>query len=59
MKRLGRGLGAILEDAEAGYLKDLPESGVNEINVIDIIPNPYQPRREFSEESIDELAQSH
>ena len=58
MKRLGRGLGAILEDAEAGYLKDLPDSGVNEINVIDIIPNPYQPRREFSEESIDELAQS-
>ncbi|NPA87489.1 MAG: ParB/RepB/Spo0J family partition protein [Epsilonproteobacteria bacterium] len=58
MKRLGRGLGAILEDAEAGYLKELPESGVNEIDIEKIIPNPYQPRREFSEESIEELASS-
>jgi ParB family chromosome partitioning protein len=58
MKRLGRGLSAILEDAEAGYLKDLPDSGVNEINITDIVPNPYQPRKEFSEESIDELAAS-
>ena len=58
MKRLGRGLGAILEDAEAGYLKDLPQSGVNEIDIEKIIPNPYQPRKEFSEESIEELANS-
>jgi ParB family chromosome partitioning protein len=58
MKRLGRGLGAILEDAEAGYLKDLPKSGVNEIDIEKIIPNPYQPRKEFSEESIEELANS-
>ena len=58
MKRLGRGLGAILEDAEAGYLKDLPQSGVNEIEIEKIIPNPYQPRKEFSEESIEELANS-
>jgi ParB family chromosome partitioning protein len=58
MKRLGRGLGAILEDAEAGYLKDLPQSGVNEIDIGKIIPNPYQPRKEFSEESIEELANS-
>jgi len=58
MKRLGRGLGAILEDAEAGYLKGLPECGVNEIEIEKIIPNPYQPRKEFSEESIKELAES-
>ena len=58
MKRLGRGLGAILEDAEAGYLKDLPDSGVNELDIEKITPNPYQPRREFDEESISELAES-
>ncbi|WP_456470864.1 ParB/RepB/Spo0J family partition protein [Caminibacter sp.] len=58
MKRLGRGLGAILEDAEAGYLKGLPKSGVNEIEIEKIVPNPYQPRREFDEKSIEELASS-
>ncbi len=58
MKRLGRGLGAILEDAEAGYLKDLPNSGINEIEVYKIKPNPFQPRKEFNEESINELAES-
>jgi len=58
MKRLGRGLSAILEDAEAGYLKDLPQGGVNEIDISKIKPNPYQPRREFAQESIDELASS-
>ncbi|WP_457560522.1 ParB/RepB/Spo0J family partition protein [Caminibacter sp.] len=58
MKRLGRGLSAILEDAEAGYLKDLPQSGVNEIDIEKIVPNPYQPRKEFSDESINELADS-
>jgi ParB family chromosome partitioning protein len=58
MKRLGRGLSAILEDAEAGYLKDLPQSGVNEIDISKIKPNPYQPRREFDQEAIDELASS-
>jgi ParB family chromosome partitioning protein len=58
VKRLGRGLGAILEDAQADYLKDLPKSGVEEIAIEYIVANPYQPRKEFDEESIDELAQS-
>jgi ParB family chromosome partitioning protein len=57
MKRLGRGLEAILEDAQAGYLKGLPE-GVSEIEISEILPNPYQPRKEFSQESIEELARS-
>ena len=56
--RLGRGLGAILEDAEASYLKDLPQKGVIEIEVDKIEPNPYQPRKEFSLDSIKELANS-
>ncbi len=58
MKRLGRGLSAILEDAEAGYLKELPEGGITEIEITQIKTNPYQPRKEFSEESINELAES-
>ena len=58
MKRLGRGLSSILEDAEVGYLKDLGNSGVLEIDVNKIKPNPYQPRKEFKKESITELANS-
>jgi len=58
MKRLGRGLSSILEDAEAGYLKELPSGGVEEIEISKIKTNPYQPRREFKEEAIKELADS-
>ncbi|WP_024791142.1 ParB/RepB/Spo0J family partition protein [Lebetimonas sp. JS032] len=58
MKRLGKGLGAILEDVEAGYLKDLPDEGLKEIEVEKIKPNPFQPRKEFDEKSIEELALS-
>ncbi len=58
MKRLGRGLSSILEDAEAGYLKDLPSRGVEEIEVSKIKPNPFQPRKEFKKEAIKELADS-
>ena len=58
MKRLGRGLSSILEDAEVGYLKELPNRGVDEIDILKIKPNPYQPRKEFKEENIKELAES-
>ncbi|MEO1927223.1 MAG: ParB/RepB/Spo0J family partition protein [Nautiliaceae bacterium] len=58
MKRLGRGLSSILEDVEAGYLKDLPAQGIQEIDVAKIKRNPYQPRREFDEESLKELSLS-
>jgi len=58
MKKLGRGLGAILEDVEAGYLKSIPNSGIKEIEIEKIKPNPYQPRKIFNEEAIKELAVS-
>jgi len=58
MKKLGRGLGAILEDVEAGYLKSIPENGVKEIPVEKIKINPFQPRKNFNEEAINELAAS-
>ncbi len=58
MKKLGRGLGAILEDVEAGYLKSIPKNGIKEIPVEKIKINPYQPRKNFNEEAINELAAS-
>ena len=58
MKKLGRGLGAILEDVEAGYLKSIPKNGIKEISLEKIKINPYQPRKTFNEEAINELAAS-
>ena len=49
---LGRGLDALLPEAE-----DFGAS-VQELDIGDIDPNPEQPRRSFSEESIQQLAQS-
>ena len=49
---LGRGLDALLpQDASAG-------AAVTEIAIGELDPNPQQPRRDFSEERISELAQS-
>lgn len=56
-ERLGRGLGALLGDSSM-----VEEAGGNErsrtIPVTAILPNPFQPRREFSEEELEELAAS-
>lgn len=56
-KGLGRGLGAILD------IESLSEEAKNvarleEIAVSDIIPNPNQPRTNFDEEALSELADS-
>ncbi len=54
MKRaLGRGLGALLPPAEGedgGRLRDLA--------IDTLVPNPQQPRRDFDERALEELAQS-
>lgn len=66
---LGRGLDALISDvssiqrrAEAGNAKSSSQNGsltgTLEIDVNKIEPNPYQPRVEFSEELIAELAES-
>jgi ParB family chromosome partitioning protein len=67
-KRLGRGLGAILSEVEDAYEKDLsgvdsfnPEiqgTRVAELQVDEITPNPYQPRKQFDETSLKELSES-
>jgi ParB family chromosome partitioning protein len=56
---LGRGLGALLEEVSEVYENEVPsKSDVVEIDLEDIQPNPYQPRKNFDEESLKELAQS-
>ncbi len=59
-KALGRGLGAIFEDVEDAYSKEMNSSEdlVRKIDVNRILPNPYQPRKYFNEESIKELSES-
>jgi ParB family transcriptional regulator, chromosome partitioning protein len=67
---LGRGLDALLgevaSERAAGMLASggisapsaVAGEGYSSISVADIHPNPAQPRRHFSEDSLDELAQS-
>ncbi len=58
-KRLGRGLSAILEDVELAYRQEIgEETGVREIPLEDILPNPYQPRKYFDPNSLKELSES-
>jgi ParB family chromosome partitioning protein len=53
--RLGRGLGALLGE----YLgEDAPESGSRLVPVGAIVPNPFQPRRDFSEQELADLVAS-
>jgi ParB family transcriptional regulator, chromosome partitioning protein len=59
---LGRGLGALIDDAK--YEQKQPQEqesqlpGLHEISVEKIDINPFQPRKEFDEESLKELADS-
>lgn len=50
---LGKGLEAIITNRPS-----LDEKGYIELDIDDIYPNPYQPRKKFSSEKIKELAES-
>lgn len=52
-KALGKGLGALIPVGEEGF-----KAGVFEVPVAEIRPNPYQPRRLFPAEKMEELAAS-
>ena len=55
--RLGRGLAALLgESAEEEGVAG--EGEIRELPVGRIVPNPFQPRRDFPEEELEELARS-
>ncbi len=52
---LGRGLDSLIS---LGEVRTDGSSAISEIDMARISPNPDQPRRTFSEESLDELAAS-
>lgn len=52
---LGRGLDSLIS---LGEVQTAGSSAISEIDIARIAPNPDQPRRTFSEESLDELAAS-
>lgn len=53
---LGRGLGALLPGAEE--VLEQPETGLTDLEVSQIHPNPRQPRTEFRSQELEELAAS-
>ena len=57
-KRLGRGIEALI-NSELNDISKKPNSpGVSYIKLSDIKPNPDQPRRDFNNNSLDELSKS-
>lgn len=54
---LGRGLGSILPDIDLEGVKPVTET-ISKVPVDKVTPNPFQPRKEFDEASLEELAQS-
>ena len=57
-KALGRGLEALIPVGPATATLELRESGLREIPIDEIGPNPYQPRTRVDDEAIRELATS-
>ena len=60
---LGRGLGAILDEVSIAYDNELgtmvaSADQIQNIDLDEISPNPYQPRKHFEQEALDELAES-
>lgn len=54
--RLGRGLAALL--GESASEEAAPREGIRELKTEHIVPNPFQPRREFDEAELKELSES-
>lgn len=54
---LGRGLGSILPDIDLNVGKPAADT-ISMVPVDKVTPNPFQPRKEFDEEALEELTQS-
>lgn len=54
---LGRGLGSILPDINLESVKPVVDT-ISTVPVDKVTANPFQPRKEFDEETLEELAQS-
>lgn len=58
-QKLGRGLDALLGEIDEAYGNEgSSKDAILEINLKDIRPNPYQPRKHFNEASLQELGES-
>jgi ParB family chromosome partitioning protein len=61
---LGRGLGELLGemsnayDQNGGHIDENSQNSILEVDIESIIPNPYQPRKEFDEDELRELSES-
>ena len=53
--KLGMGLGALLSTPISNNESD---SGIQKINISQIVPNPLQPRKNFKDEELKELSSS-
>lgn len=56
--RLGKGMGALLADVESEASEQGGGQQVIDLPLAEVFPNPEQPRKEFVQESLDELAAS-
>lgn len=54
---LGRGLGSILPDIDLESVKPVADT-ISTVPLAKVTSNPYQPRKEFDETALEELAQS-
>lgn len=64
-KRLGKGLSSIFGEGVENILEEIQQGNIepnnsrrNLIKISEIRPNPYQPRKDFADDKIQELAQS-
>ena len=58
-QKLGRGLDALLGEMDEAYDNEgSSKDSILEVNLKDIRPNPYQPRKYFNETSLHELGES-
>lgn len=55
---LGRGLSSILPDTKDFEMSNTVTAAISTIPLKKIVANPYQPRKEFAPEALEELAQS-
>lgn len=57
-KGLGRGIDALFQDLSTIEEVDIQSEVVQEISLDELRPNPYQPRKTFDEDALEELASS-
>lgn len=57
-KGLGRGIDALFKDFNEIEEVDIKKETVTEILLVDLRPNPYQPRKTFDEQALAELSES-